>query len=77
LPATVTATGVDALVLDPVLYYAELGAIQLGMPYINVSAALHLDYTGYTPLCLYGWPHQTTLQLWPGTERAWRSLLER
>ena len=22
--------------------------------------ALHFDYSGYTPLCLYGWPHQTT-----------------
>ena len=30
------------------------------MPYIHVSNALHLDYTGYTPLSLYGWPHLTT-----------------
>ena len=30
------------------------------MPYIHVSNALHLDYSGYTPLCLYGWPHLTT-----------------
>jgi MGT family glycosyltransferase len=60
LPATVRATGVDALVLDPVQFYAELGAMQLGMPYIHVSAALYLDYSGYTPLGVYGWPHQTT-----------------
>jgi zeaxanthin glucosyltransferase len=60
LPATVKTTGVDALVLDSVQFYAELGAMQLGIPYIHVSAALHFDYSGHTPLCLYGWPHQTT-----------------
>jgi zeaxanthin glucosyltransferase len=60
LPATVMATGVDALVLDTVQFYAELGAMQLGMPYIHVSAAVYFDFSGYTPLCLYGWPHQTT-----------------
>jgi zeaxanthin glucosyltransferase len=32
----------------------------LGMPYIHVSNALHLDFSGYTPLSLYDWPHQTT-----------------
>ena len=60
LPATVQATGVDALVLDSVQFYAELGAMQLGMPYIHVSAALHFDFSGHTPLTSYGWPHQTT-----------------
>jgi zeaxanthin glucosyltransferase len=37
-----------------------MGAMQLGMPYIHVSNALHLDFSGYTPLSLYDWPHQTT-----------------
>jgi MGT family glycosyltransferase len=60
LPAVVQANGIDALVIDTVQFYAELGAIQLEMPYIHVSAALHHDYSGYTPLSLYGWPHQTT-----------------
>jgi zeaxanthin glucosyltransferase len=60
LPAVVQTNGVDALVIDTVQFYAELGAIQLGVPYIHVSAALHFDYSGYTPLSLYGWPHQTT-----------------
>jgi hypothetical protein len=44
----------------PVQFYAELGAVQLGMPYIHVSAALYLDFSGYTPLSIYAWPHQTT-----------------
>jgi zeaxanthin glucosyltransferase len=60
LPAILRATGVDALLLDTGQFYAELAAMQLGMPYIHVSAALHLDYTGYTPLCLYEWRHLTT-----------------
>src|SRR4030088_570159 len=62
LPAMVEANGVDALLIDAVQIYVELGAMQLGIPYIHISNALHLDYTGYTPLCLYGWPHQTTPQ---------------
>jgi zeaxanthin glucosyltransferase len=34
--------------------------MQLGMPYVQVSNGLHLDYSGYTPLCVYGWPHEKT-----------------
>jgi zeaxanthin glucosyltransferase len=60
LPSMVQANGVDALVIDTVQFYAELGAMQLGMPYVHVSAAMHLDYTGNTPLSHYDWPHQTT-----------------
>jgi zeaxanthin glucosyltransferase len=60
LPTIVQANGVDALVIDVVQFYAELGAMQLGMPHIHVSASMHHDYTGNTPLCLYDWPHQTT-----------------
>jgi zeaxanthin glucosyltransferase len=60
LPVIVQANGVDALLLDTVQPYLELGAMQLGMPYIHVSVAMHRDYTGYTPLTQYGWPHQNT-----------------
>jgi UDP:flavonoid glycosyltransferase YjiC (YdhE family) len=60
LPAIVQANGVDALVIDTVQFYAELGAMRLGLPYVHVSAAMHFDFSGYTPLSLYGWPHQTT-----------------
>jgi zeaxanthin glucosyltransferase len=54
----VEATGVDALVLDRVQFYLELGPMQLGIPYIHVSNALHFDFTGYTPLSVYDWPHE-------------------
>jgi zeaxanthin glucosyltransferase len=60
LPATVKTTGVDALVIDAVQFYAELGAIELNIPYVHVANAVHFDYSGATPLSIYGWPHQVT-----------------
>ena len=54
------ANRIDALMIDTVQFYAELGAMELGMPYVHVANGLHWDYSGYTPLCLYGWPHETT-----------------
>ena len=36
-PAMVKETGINALVLDTVQFYAELRPIQLGMPYISTS----------------------------------------
>jgi hypothetical protein len=58
LPATVAKTGVEAVLIDTVHCYAELGAIELGIPYIHVSNAMYHDYSGYTPLCIYGWPYE-------------------
>jgi zeaxanthin glucosyltransferase len=60
LPNIVQSNQIDALVIDCVSFYAELGAIQLGIPYIHVSAAMHFDYSGHTPLLFYGWHHETT-----------------
>ncbi len=60
LPRIVQENGIEALLIDAGQFYAELGAIQLGIPYLHVSNAMHLDFSGYTPLTLYEWPHQTT-----------------
>lgn len=60
LPAAVAETGVEALLIDSAHFYVELGAIALGIPYIHVSNAMYNDYSGYTPLCLYGWPYEDT-----------------
>jgi MGT family glycosyltransferase len=79
LPAIVKANRIDALMIDTVQFYAELGAMKLGMPYIHVANGLHWDYSGYTPLCLYGWPHETTpVALARNREGVakWASLLE-
>jgi MGT family glycosyltransferase len=60
LPRMLDAAGVDALVLDTYQFYMELVPMKLGMPYAHVSNALHFDYSGHTPLCVYDWPHETT-----------------
>jgi MGT family glycosyltransferase len=49
----------DALVLDPVSRGFDLVAMHMGIPYVHVSNALHADYSGYTPLFFYDWPHET------------------
>ncbi len=60
MPTMLETTGVDALIIDPIQFYAELAPIKLGIPYIHAAVAIHCDYSGYTPLCVYGDPHQTT-----------------
>ena len=60
LPTIVQSNQIDALIIDYVHFYVELAAIQLGIPYIHVFAAMHFDYSGHTPLLMYGWPHETT-----------------
>jgi zeaxanthin glucosyltransferase len=59
LPAIVRSNQIDALIIDCVNFYVELAVLQLGIPYIHVSAAAHFDYSGHTPLMFYGWPHET------------------
>jgi len=49
------------------------------MPYVHVSTGVHHDYSGYTPLCLYGWPHETTPAALARNREGvakWASLLE-
>jgi len=60
LPRTLLEARVDALVLDQVDYGLGLVPMNLGLPYVHVSNALHLDYSGNTPLCTFDWPHEAT-----------------
>ena len=60
LPAALATAGAEAVVVDTYQYYVEVIPISLGLPYVHVSNALHFDYSGYTPLCVYDWPHETT-----------------
>jgi MGT family glycosyltransferase len=60
LPGILEKAKIDALVLDTYHFYMELVPIRLGMPYAHLSNALHFDYSGYTPLCIYDWPHERT-----------------
>jgi len=59
LPSLVKANQIDALVIDCASFYVELAALELGIPYIHASAAMHRDYSGHTPLMIYPWPHET------------------
>ena len=60
LPKLLSANGIDALVLDNYDFYGEVVPMYLGMPYATLSNAFHFDYSGYTPLCVYGWGHEKT-----------------
>jgi zeaxanthin glucosyltransferase len=60
LPNLLSATGIDALVVDNYDFYGEIIPMRLGIPYAIVSNALHFDYSGYTPLCVYDWAHENT-----------------
>jgi zeaxanthin glucosyltransferase len=59
-PDLLASTGVDALVLDDYNFYGEVIPMRFGMPYVILSSALHFDYSGYTPTCVYGWGHENT-----------------
>jgi len=58
LPNLLSATGIDALVVDNYDLLRRNNPMRLGMPYAVVSNALHFDYSGYTPLCVYDWAHE-------------------
>ncbi|HYZ71875.1 MAG TPA: glycosyltransferase [Chthoniobacterales bacterium] len=58
LPGMLERTGVEALVLDPIQFFVELAAMKLRIPYVTVANALYVDFSGYTPPCIVGWPHE-------------------
>ena len=60
LPAKIEETGVEALVIDSVYMFLEIVPMHLGLPYVQVWNVLHFDFSGSTPLSLYGWPHETS-----------------
>jgi zeaxanthin glucosyltransferase len=59
-PKLLSANGIDALVLDDYDFYSEVVPMYLGMPYAILSNALHFDYSGFTPLGVFGWGHENT-----------------
>jgi MGT family glycosyltransferase len=60
LPKIVQDNKIDALVIDNISFYAELAAIQLGIPYVHACGAMHLDFSGEVPLATDPWPHERT-----------------
>jgi zeaxanthin glucosyltransferase len=62
LPDLLSSTGIDALVVDNYDFYGEIVPMRIGMPYAIVSNALHFDYSGHTPLCVYDGVHENTAE---------------
>jgi MGT family glycosyltransferase len=60
LPQKLAETGVDALVIDVIHTFLQLVPMSLGMPYVQVSPSLQLDFSGATPPFFFTWPHETT-----------------
>jgi zeaxanthin glucosyltransferase len=62
MPDLLSSTGIDALVVDNYDFYGEIIPMRIGMPYAIVSNALHFDYSGHTPLCVYDGVHENTAE---------------
>jgi zeaxanthin glucosyltransferase len=62
LPQKLAETGVDALVIDVIHTFLELVPMSLGVPYVQVSTGLPLDFSGATPPFFFSWPNETTPQ---------------
>ena len=60
LPQKLSKTGIDALVIDVIHTFLELVPMSVGMPYVQVSTGLHIDFSGTTPSLFFSWPHETT-----------------
>jgi zeaxanthin glucosyltransferase len=58
LPDTLSKAGVDVLVVDQYQPYVELIPMHLRIPFVHVSNALHVDYTGRTPVCFMDWQNE-------------------
>jgi zeaxanthin glucosyltransferase len=51
---------VEALVLDPIHFFAELVPIKMGIPYAHIWNPLHIDSSGAPPPCFFGWDYEDT-----------------
>jgi MGT family glycosyltransferase len=56
-PRALRESKAEACVFDAFSSGLDLVALRLGIPYVQVSNALHFDFSGRTPLCIYDWPH--------------------
>lgn len=61
-PRVIRESKVEALVLDSLWRNLDLVAMHLEVPYVHVSLALHMDFTGYTPYCVYAWPYEDSAE---------------
>jgi hypothetical protein len=60
LPEKLVHSLVEALVLDTIHFFAELVPMNMGIPYVHIWNVLHIDSSGATPPCLFGWDYEDT-----------------
>ena len=60
LPEKLAQRGVEAFVLDTIHFFAELVPMNMGIPYAHIWNVLHIDSSGATPPCLFGWDYEDT-----------------
>src|SRR5260370_3154120 len=60
LPEKLVHRGVEALVIDTIHFFAELVPMNMGIPYAHIWNVLHIDSSGTTPPCLFGWDYEDT-----------------
>lgn len=49
-------TGVEAVVIDTIHFFAELVPLSMSIPYVHIWNVLHLDFSGATPSSLFSDP---------------------
>jgi zeaxanthin glucosyltransferase len=60
LPEKLLHSGVEALVIDTIHFFAELVPMKMGIPYAHIWNVLHIDSSGATPPCVVGWDYEDT-----------------
>jgi zeaxanthin glucosyltransferase len=60
LPEKLVHRGIEALVIDTIHFLAELVPMSIGIPYAHIWNVLHIDSSGATPPCLFGWEYEDT-----------------
>jgi MGT family glycosyltransferase len=60
LPEKLDPGSVEVLVIDTIHFFAELVPMNMGIPYAHIWNVLHIDSSGATPPCLFGWNYEDT-----------------
>ena len=66
LPEKLVHRGIEALVIDTIHFLAELVPMSMGIPYAHIWNVLHIDSSGATPPCLFGWDYEARPWRGPG-----------
>ncbi|WP_435019974.1 nucleotide disphospho-sugar-binding domain-containing protein [Tundrisphaera sp. TA3] len=60
LPGLLAGSGIDAMVIDSVYFFAQLVPMGLGIPFVRAWAILPIHPAAATPPAFVSWPHDTT-----------------